>query len=69
MAHVTQSLPNCSGSATQTHHRAKPLKSCNCPALSGSPKNRAAGVVPSRARQSKLCRTVHTFYRRFGTPR
>ena len=32
-------------------------------------KNRAAGVVPSAARQSKLCKTVHTLYLRFGKPR
>src|SRR5262249_5327834 len=30
---------------------------------------RAAGVVASAARQSKLCSTVHTLYRRFGKPR
>ena len=32
-------------------------------------KKRDAGVVPSPARQSKLCSTVHTLYRRFGKPR
>jgi hypothetical protein len=32
-------------------------------------KNREAGVVPSAARQSKLCTLVHTLYRRFGKPR
>jgi len=38
---------------------------------SGNPrlKNRAAGVVPSAARQSKLCSTVHTLERRLGKPR
>src|SRR5712691_2390488 len=38
---------------------------------SGNPrlKNRAAGVVPSAARPSKFCSTVHTLERRLGKPR
>ena len=32
-------------------------------------KNRQAGVVPSAARPSKLCTTVHTLYLCFGNPR
>lgn len=33
------------------------------------PKKRVAGVVPSIARQSKLCRIVHTLQRCLGNPR